>query len=73
MGGETVGKLDMKKIEKKELAKNLLIDALSIAYYRLENSEYSHISAEDQEEIIRYMNQYGEAMAKRIGRRYFTQ
>lgn len=71
--GETVGKVYMKKTEKKELAKDLLIDALSVAYYRLENSEYSHISAEDQEEIIRYMNQYGESMAKRIGRRYFTQ
>lgn len=63
----------MTKTEKRELAKDLLIDALSIAYYKLENSEYSHISEEEQEEICKYMWQYGEAMAKRIDRKYYTQ
>lgn len=63
----------MTKTEKKEIAKDLLIEALSIAYYKLENSEYSHITQEEQEEICKYMHQYGEAMAKRINRKYYTQ
>lgn len=63
----------MTKTEKREIAKDLLIDALSIAYYKLENSEYNHITEEEKEEICKYMWQYGEAMAKRIDRKYYTQ
>lgn len=63
----------MTKQKKRELAKDLLIDALSVAYYKLEDSEYSHMSEEEIEEICGYMRQYGEAMAKRINRKYYTQ
>lgn len=66
-------KIGLTKTEKRELAKELLMDSLAVAYYKLENeSEYGHISEEDQEEICNYMRQYGESMAKRIGRNYYT-
>ena len=63
----------MNKVEKKELAKDLLMESLSVAYYRLENSEYNYLSQEEQEEICEYISKYGNAMAKRINRKYYTQ
>jgi flagellar motor switch protein FliG len=63
----------MTKTEKREIAKELLMEALSLAYYKLENDIYNHISQEEQEEICEYMRQYGEAMAKRINKKYYTQ
>lgn len=45
----------MTKQKKRELAKDLLIDALSVAYYKLEDSEYSHMSEEEIEEICGYI------------------
>lgn len=61
------------KSEKRELAKELLMESLAVAYYKLEDEyNYGHISAEEQEEICKYMQQYGESMTKRIGRNYYT-
>lgn len=60
----------MTKKEQKEFAKELLIEALSVAYYRLEN--YNNITEDEAIEICKYMQQYGEAMAKRINREYYT-
>lgn len=64
---------DMTKTEMKKLAKELLINKLSIAYYSLENSEYDHYSDEEKLEILQYINQYGKSMAKAIGEKYFVQ
>lgn len=64
---------NMTKKEKREFAKDILIKALSVAYYTLEISDYDNISEEDKDEICKYINQYGDAMAKRIGKKYFTQ
>lgn len=62
----------MKQKDKKEIAKDLLMESLAVAYYKLENSEYSHLSEEEQEEICKYIHQYGTAMGKRINRNFYT-
>jgi hypothetical protein len=59
----------MTKTEMRSVAKDVLIDTLAVAYYKLENMDFSQ---EEQEEISSYINQYGESMAKAIGRKYFT-
>ena len=65
----------MTKSEKRELAKDLLMESLSVAYYKLvdDEYEYGHLTKEESDDICNYMRQYGESMAKRIGRKYYTQ
>ena len=57
----------------KKVAKELLINKLSIVYYSLENSEYDQYSDDEKLEILQYINQYGKSMAKAIGEKYFIQ
>lgn len=55
----------------KEIAKDTLLSALASAYYRIADNDRDY--TEDEKELIfKYMNQYGDAMAKRIGERYYT-
>lgn len=61
----------MKIEDAKKIAKDTLLSALSVAYYRISDNEEDY-TEEEKEEIIKYMNQYGEAMAKRIGKQYYT-
>lgn len=65
----------MTKTEKKEIAKKILMESLSVAYYRLVDDVYTYGKLTDNEieEICQYINKYGESMAKRIGRNYYTQ
>ena len=61
----------MKKTEAKEIAKDTLMSAISVAYYRIcDNNDYTE---DEQNLIIDYINKYGETMAKSIKERYFTQ
>ena len=53
----------MSKTEMRELAKDKLMEAIAVAYYKLE---------EEREQISAYINQYGEAMGKAIHRNYYT-
>lgn len=57
------------KTEMRQIAKDMLIETLAVAYYKLENKDYSE---EENEQICQYINQYGESMAKAIGEKYFT-
>lgn len=59
----------MKATEARKIAKEILIESLSVAYYRLEDTDYSE---EEVEKISKYIDQYGERMAKSIGEEYFT-
>ena len=43
---------------------------IACAYYKLE--EHDEISEEEKDEIIEYINKYGQAMATRIGEAYYT-
>lgn len=57
-----------------DMAKDRLMTNLSIAYYGFENDdEFQALSEEDQELIMNYINEFGEKMAKAIGRNYYTQ
>lgn len=58
--------------QKKEIAKDIVMSALSMAYYRLENNEYDILTAEEKEDICRYINMYGVAMGKSIREQYYT-
>ena len=61
----------MTKTEAKNIAKQTLLDSISVSYYRIcDDKEYTE---EEQNLIIDYINKYGESMAKAIGKRYFTQ
>ena len=59
----------MTKTEAKEKAKTVLIDALSVAYYKLEEE---NLTEEEIEAINFYINKLGNTMAKSIGMKYYT-
>lgn len=59
----------MSKKEMRELAKDKLIEAIAVAYYKLEDEDFSE---EEEKQITAYINQYGETMAKSIGKKYYT-
>lgn len=59
----------MTKSEMREIAKDKLMESVAVAYYKLENENFSD---EENEQIIKYMAQYGEAMSKAIGKKYYT-
>ena len=59
----------MTKKEKREIAKDKLIESIAVAYYKLEDEKFTE---EEAEEIIQYINQYGETMAKAIKKNYYT-
>lgn len=59
----------MTKTEMREFAKDKLLEAIAVAYYKLEDENFSD---EEVEQISQYINQYGESMAKAINRNYYT-
>ena len=59
----------MSKTEMRELAKDKLMEAIAVAYYKLEDD---NLTDEEREQISTYINQYGEAMGKAIHRNYYT-
>lgn len=59
----------MSKKKMREFAKDILMRSIAVAYYKLENE---NLSEEEEKQITLYINQYGETMAKAIGRRYYT-
>ena len=59
----------MNKSEAKEIAKEMLRDAVADAYNALENCSYSK---EDEEQIFEYIKKYGITMCKSINKEYIT-
>mgnify|MGYP004551138113 CR=1 FL=1 len=59
----------MGKKEMRDFAKDKLMEAIAVAYYKLEDENFSE---EEDKQISAYINQYGETMAKAIGRKYYT-
>ena len=53
----------------REFAKDKLMEAIAVAYYKLEDE---NLTDEEREQISTYINQYGEAMGKAIHRNYYT-
>ena len=59
----------MTKKEKREFAKDMLMESIAVAYYKLQDEKFTE---EEAEEIAQYINPYGEAMAKAIKKNYYT-
>ena len=59
----------MTKKEMRKMAKNKLLESIAVTYYKLEDE---NLSEEEVEQINKYINQYGEAMVKALGERYYT-
>lgn len=59
----------MSKKEMREFAKDKLMEAIAVAYYRLEDEK---LPEEEEKRITEYINQYGKTMATAIGRHYYT-
>ena len=64
-------RLKMKKSEQKEFAKDILMEAIACAYYKLYD-QCDEVPEAEKEEINEYIRKYGQAMATRIGRNYYT-
>ena len=60
----------MKKTEAKEIAKEQMLEAIGIAYYKIADSD--EYTQEEADLIIEQMNILGERMAKAIKGRYVT-
>lgn len=60
----------MTKTEMRKVAKDILMESIATAYYKLEDTEYAN--GEEQDQIVEYINQYGKAMAKAIHEEYYT-
>ena len=54
------------------IAKNIVMDALASAYYKLEDSEYDDLSEDEKDAVIERIHKLGKSMAKRIGEEYYT-
>ncbi len=69
----------MTKAEQKQVAKNILLSQLAIAYYQTDNLELymdrdvkaSDLTEENFNAIYEYIKEYGEKMAKAIGYKFY--
>lgn len=59
----------MTKTEMREFAKDKLMESIAVAYYKLEDENFSD---EEANQICKNIDQYGESMAKAIGKRNYT-
>ena len=55
--------------EIREIAKDVLMESIAVAYYKINDRDFSE---EESEQITRYIDQYGKAMGNAIGERYYT-
>lgn len=60
---------EMTKTEAKDKAKDILEEAIAIAYYKLEDEG---LDEEECELVLQYINKFGKSACKAFGREYFT-
>ena len=60
---------EMKKKDAKEIARDILQDALAVAYYKLDEDSYSE---EEQDLISECLRKEAERMLKLVNREYIT-
>ena len=63
------------KRELRDMAKERLRDALSVAYYEFvdgENTDYNALTEEEKEAVLTYMDDYATTMCKAIRMNYYT-
>lgn len=61
----------------REIAKDILTEALSVAYYKLADNQEDYqkehnLSDEELEAVYALITKYGTTMCKAIGREYYT-
>ena len=64
----------MKK-ELRKIAKKRIMEALSVAYYHFSdgcNEEYNDLSEDEQQQVMKLLDQYGKAIGKMLGEEYYT-
>lgn len=61
----------MKKTDAKEIARDIIQDALAVAYYRIDIDEDKY-SEEERDLISEYLAKEGERMLKLVNREYIT-
>lgn len=61
----------MTKTEMKEIAKNTLRTSIGTAYCKI-SDEINEYTNGEKEQIIQYINKYGEAACKAFGKEYVT-
>ena len=59
----------MKKTNAKEIARDILQEALAVAHYKIDEDEYSE---EEQDLISECLNKEAERMLKLVNREYIT-
>lgn len=64
-----MGSKKMTKTQMRQFAKSKLMEAIAVAYYKLEDEDFTD---NEVEQISQYINQYGTAMGKAIGKHYYT-
>lgn len=62
----------MTRTELRKRAKEILLESIAVAYYRLSDGCEDGLSDEEVEQVIELVNQYGKTMAKSIGETYYT-
>lgn len=62
--------IELTKTEMKEKARDVMAEAIGTAYYKIcDDDDYSE---EEKEIILHYLDKFGKAAAKAIGRNYTT-
>lgn len=61
----------MTKTEMKEIAKDTLRTSIGTAYYKI-SDEINGYTDDEKDQIIQYINKYGEAACKAFGKEYAT-
>ena len=61
----------MTKSEQKQLAKDILLETIAGAYYKLYD-QCDEVPEEEKDEINEYIRKYGKAMARSIGKEFYT-
>lgn len=63
----------MTKTEIREKAKDVIQEALAVAYYTVSDDPSKHdLTEEEAEEVVKAMNQICEQLCKRMGREHYT-
>lgn len=67
------GVYNMKKSELRKVAKQVITDALAVAYYKVVDEPDSYELSEDEaNEVVKYMGDYCRSICKQLGTTYYT-
>ena len=62
----------MTKTELKKVAKDVLMESVATAYYKVTDGDYYELTEDEEEIVLDLIHKYGTAMAKAIGEKFYT-